>query len=44
MRNFLILMYFELWNLVENGFQKSSLPMSDLNELEKKTFALNVRL
>ena len=41
MRIFLISMDFELWNLVENGFSKSYLPMIDWNELEKKTFALN---
>ena len=43
MRIFLISMDFELWNLVENGFSKSSLPMIDWNELEKKTFALNAK-
>ena len=36
-------MDFELWNLVENGFLKSSLPMIDWNELEKKAFALNAK-
>ena len=43
MRIFLISIDFELWNIVENGFQKSSLPMIDWNELEKKTFTLNVK-
>ena len=43
MRIFLISMDFELWNLVENGFSKSSLPMIDWNELEKKAFALNAK-
>ena len=43
MRIFLISMDFELWNLVENGFSKSSLPMIDWNELEKKTFTLNAK-
>ena len=36
-------MDFELWNIVKNDFQKSSLPMNNWNELEKKTFALNVK-
>ena len=43
MRIFLISMDFELWNLVENRYSKSSLPMIDWNELEKKTFALNTK-
>ena len=43
MRIFLISMDFELWNLVENGFSKSSLSMIDWNELEKKTFAHNAK-
>ena len=29
--------------MIENGFQKSSLPMNDWNELEKKTFTLNAK-
>ena len=36
-------MDFELWNLVENRFSKSSLLMIDWNELEKKTFTLNAK-
>ena len=43
MKIFLISMDFELWNIVENGFQKSSLPMNDWNELKKKTFTLNAK-
>ena len=43
MRIFLISMDFELWNIIENDFQKSSLPMNDWNELEKKTFTLNAK-
>ena len=43
MRIFLISMDFELCNLVENGFSKSSLPMIDWNDLEKKAFALNAK-
>ena len=43
MRIFLISMDFELWNLVENGFSKSSLPMIDWNDLEKKAFSLNAK-
>ena len=42
-RIILISIDFELWNIIENGFQKSSLPMNDWNELEKKTFALNAK-
>ena len=38
MRIFLISMDFELWSIVENGFQKSSLPMSEWDESEKKVF------
>ena len=34
---------FELCNLVENGFSKSSLPMIDWNDLEKKAFTLNAK-
>ena len=40
MKIFIISMNFELWNIVENDFQKSSLPMNDCNELVKKTFTL----
>ncbi|XP_065049195.1 kinesin-like protein KIN-4A [Musa acuminata AAA Group] len=36
MRIFLISMDFELWNIVKNRFQKSSLPMAEWDELEKK--------
>ena len=43
MRIFLISMDFELWTIVENEFQKSSLPMSKWNESEKKVFALNAK-
>ena len=43
MRIFLISIDFEYWNIVENDFQKSSLPMNDWNELEKKTFTLNAK-
>ena len=43
MRIFLISMDLKLWNLMENGFQKSSLPMNNWNELEKKTFSLNAK-
>ena len=43
MRIFLISMDFELWTIVENGFQKSSLLMSEWNESEKKVFALNAK-
>ncbi|CAL9078844.1 unnamed protein product [Musa textilis] len=42
-RIFLISMDFELLNIVENGFQKSSLPMNEWNESEKKVFALNTK-
>ena len=43
MRIFLISMDFELWNIIKNDFQKSSLPMNDWNDLEKKTFTLNAK-
>ena len=43
MKIFLISMDFELWNVVENSFQKSSLTMNDWNELKKKTFTLNAK-
>ena len=36
-------MDFERWTIIENGFQKSSLPMSEWNESEKKVFALNAK-
>ena len=36
-------MDFELWNIIESGFQKSSLPMNDWNKLEKKAFNLNAK-
>ena len=43
MRIFLISMDFKLWTIVENGFQKSSLLMSEWNESKKKVFALNAK-
>ncbi|CAL9075375.1 unnamed protein product [Musa textilis] len=43
MRIFLISMDFKLWNIVENGFAKSSLLMSEWNESERKIFALNAK-
>ena len=43
MRVFLLSMDFNLWNVVELGFQKSSKPMNKWNNLEKKTFYLNAR-
>ena len=36
-------MDFELWNIVENGFQKSSLLINYWNDLKKKTFSLNAK-
>ena len=36
-------MDFNLWNIVELGFQKSSKPMNEWNDLEKKIFSLNTR-
>ena len=38
MRIFLISMDFKLWTIVENGFQKSSLPMSEWDKSENKVF------
>ena len=43
MRIFLISMDFELWSIVENGFQKSSLPMSEWNESEKEDFCFKCK-
>ena len=43
MRIFLISMDFELWSNEENRKKKSSLPMSEWNESEKKVFALNAK-
>ena len=42
MRIFLISIDFNLWN-VECGFQKSSRPMNEWNDLEKKIFSLNAK-
>ena len=44
MRIFLISMDFELWTIVENEFQKSSLSMSKWDKSEKKVFALNTKV
>ena len=43
MRVFLLLMDLNLLNIIKNGFQKSSTPMNEWNDLEKKTFSLNAR-
>ena len=43
MKIFLISMDFELRNIVENRFQKSSLLMNEWNDLEKKTFSLYIK-
>ena len=43
MRVFLLSLYLNLWNIIENGFQKSSLSMNEWNDLEKKTFSLNAK-
>ena len=43
MRVFLLSLDLNLWNIVENGFQRSYLPMNQWNDLEKKTFSLNTR-
>ena len=40
---FLISIYFELWNIIKNRFQKSFLPMNNRNDLEKKSFSLNAK-
>ena len=32
-----------LWNIIESDFQKSFTSMNKWNDLEKKTFSLNVR-
>ena len=44
MRVFLLSLNLDLWNIIENGFQKSSLPVNDWNDLEKKTFYLNAKV
>ncbi len=37
-------MDFELWNIVESDFKKSSKPMNEWNDLEKKTFSFNAKV
>ena len=37
-------MDFNLWNIIESGFEKSSKPMNEWNDLEKKTFSLNTKV
>ena len=41
MRVFLLSLDLNLWHIVENGFEMSSLPMNQWNVLEKKMFSLN---
>ena len=43
MRVFLLSIDLNLWNIIENRFQRSSLPINDWNDLKKKTFSLNTR-
>ncbi|CAL9187605.1 unnamed protein product [Musa hybrid cultivar] len=43
MRDFLISMNLDLWNIVENGFQLPSKPMNEWSDLEKKYFSLNAK-
>ena len=43
MRVFLLSLDLNLWNIVESSFKRSSLPMKDWNDSEKKTFSLNAR-
>ena len=43
MRVFLLSLDLNLWHIVENRFEMSSLPMNHWNDLEKKMFSLNVR-
>ena len=39
----MLLLNLNLWNITENKFQKSSLPINDWNNLEKNTFSLNTK-
>ena len=41
MRVFLLSLDLNLWDIVENGFEMSSLPMNHWNDLKKKMFSLN---
>ena len=43
MRVFLLSLDLNLWHIVENRFEMSSLPMNQWNDLEKKTFSLNTK-
>ena len=43
MRVFLLSLDLNLWHIVENGFEMSSLPMNHWNDLEKKMFSLNAK-
>ena len=43
MRIFLLSLDLNLWHIVENGFEMSSLPMNHWNDLEKKMFSLNTK-
>ena len=43
MRVFLLSLDLNLWHIVENGFEMSSLLMNHWNDLEKKMFSLNAK-
>ena len=43
MRVFLLSLDLNLWDIVENEFEMSSLPMNHWNDLEKKMFSLNAK-
>ena len=43
MRVFLHFMSFDLWNIVEFGFQTPSKFMNELSDFEKKSFSLNAK-
>ena len=43
MRVFLLSLNFDLWNIVELGFQTPSKPMNEWNDFEKKLFSLNAK-
>ncbi|CAL9075209.1 unnamed protein product, partial [Musa textilis] len=43
MRVFMLSMNFDLWNIIENGFQPSSKPTNEWSDLEKRLFSLNAK-
>ena len=44
MRVFLLFLNFDLWNIIEFGFQTIYKPINEWNDFEKKSFYLNAKM